>query len=156
MPGYERYQRFSREITNAVKLGIVTVTWTNEGKAFDYQKDGKRYHYDIAAHLATTERECFEPRIRSMAAGERPEFEYYSNDERDFDGVTLQNAVSEWVDTRARLIDFVSGLSEEERARVGVHTKFGELTVDGYLKIALDHDQDHLKSLERLATEVAH
>jgi len=36
---------------------------------------------------------------------------------------------------------------------VGVHTKFGELTVDGYLKIALDHDQDHLKSLERLATE---
>ncbi|TMD33832.1 MAG: DinB family protein [Chloroflexi bacterium] len=111
---------------------------------------------DIAAHLATTERECFEPRIRSMAAGERPEFEYYSNDERDFDGVTLQNALSEWVDTRARLIDFVSGLSEEERARVGVHTKFGELTVDGYLKIALDHDQDHLKSLERLATEVAH
>src|ERR1700730_1749548 len=109
-----------------------------------------------ATSRRTTERECFEPRIRSMAAGERPEFEYYSNDERDFDGVTLQSALTEWVDTRARLIDFVSGLSEEERARVGVHTKFGELTVDGYLKIALDHDQDHLKSLERLATEGAH
>jgi len=53
MPGYEHYQRLSHEMTNAVKLGILTVTWTNEGKAFDYQKDGKRYHYDIAARTAT-------------------------------------------------------------------------------------------------------
>lgn len=110
---------------------------------------------DIAAHLATTERECFEPRIRAMAAGERPEFEYYSNDERDFDGISLPTALAEWTDTRSRLIDFVRGLSEEERARVGVHKKFGELTVDGYLRIALEHDQDHLLSLERLATEAA-
>ncbi len=110
---------------------------------------------DIAAHLATTERECFEPRIRAMAAGDRPEFEYYSNDERDFDGVSLQEALKEWTETRARLIDYVQGLSEEERSRVGVHTKFGELTVDGYLRVALDHDQDHLRSLERLATEAA-
>ncbi len=110
---------------------------------------------DIAAHLAATERECFEPRIRAMAAGERPAFEFYSNDDRDFDDTTLQSALSEWTETRARLIDYVRGLSEEERARVGVHKKFGELTVDGYLKIALDHDQDHLRSLERLATEAA-
>jgi len=110
---------------------------------------------DIAAHLATTEKECFEPRIRAMAAGERPVFEYYSNDERDFDGIALQDALTEWGETRARLIDFVRGLSEEERARVGVHKKFGELTVDGYLRIALEHDQDHLLSLERLATEAA-
>lgn len=110
---------------------------------------------DIAAHLATTEKECFEPRIRAMAAGERPEFEYYSNDERDFDGITLPGALSDWNETRGRLIEFVRGLSEEERARIGVHRKFGELTVDGYLRIALEHDQDHLLSLERLATEAA-
>src|SRR5438128_2813988 len=53
MPGYEHHERLSREMTNAVKLGILTVTWTNEGKALDYQKDGKRYHYDIAARLVT-------------------------------------------------------------------------------------------------------
>jgi hypothetical protein len=110
---------------------------------------------DIAAHLATTERECFEPRIRAMAAGDRPEFGYYSNDERDFEGISLQSALTEWSETRARLLDYVRGLSEEDRARVGVHTKFGELTVDGYLRIALDHDRDHLRSLERLATEAA-
>ncbi|HSS95305.1 MAG TPA: DinB family protein [Candidatus Dormibacteraeota bacterium] len=111
---------------------------------------------DIAAHLAATETECFEPRIRAMAAGERPEFEFYSNDERDFDGISLQTALTEWAETRTRIIEFVRGLSEEERSRVGVHTKFGELTVDGYLQVALDHDQDHLKSLERLVTQAAH
>jgi hypothetical protein len=110
---------------------------------------------DVAAHLAATETECFEPRIRAMAAGERPEFEFYSNDGRDFDGISVQTALTEWADSRNRLIEFVRGLSAEERSRVGVHTKFGELTVDGYLRIALDHDQDHLKSLERLATEAA-
>ena len=91
-----------------------------------------------------------------MAAGERPEFDFYSNDERDFDGISLQTALTEWAETRTRIIEFVRGLSEEERSRVGVHTKFGELTVDGYLQIALDHDQDHLKSLERLVTQAAH
>ncbi len=110
---------------------------------------------DVAAHLAATETECFEPRIRAMAAGQRPQFEYYSNDERDFDGISLQAALTEWASTRNRLIDFVRGLSEEQRNRVGVHAKFGELTVDGYLRVALDHDQDHLRSLERLATEAA-
>ncbi len=110
---------------------------------------------DIAAHLAATEKECFEPRIRAMAAGQRPEFEWYSNDERDFDGITLQSALTEWTETRNQLIDFVRGLSDEERSRVGVHTKFGEVTVDAYLRIALDHDQDHLRSLERLATEAS-
>ncbi len=110
---------------------------------------------DVAAHLAATEKECFEPRIRAMAAGDRPEFEYYSNDERDFDGISLHTALAEWSETRGRLIDFVRALSDEERARVGVDKKFGEVTVDGYLRIALDHDQDHLTSLERLATEAA-
>jgi hypothetical protein len=110
---------------------------------------------DIAAHLATTEKECFEPRIRAMAAGERPKFEFYSNDDRGFEGISLEKALTEWADTRNRLIDFVRGLSEEDRNRVGVHVKYGELTVDGYLQIALDHDRDHLTSLEKLATEAS-
>src|SRR5258708_39923613 len=105
--------------------------------------------------MATTEKECFEPRIRAMAAGERPEFEFYSNDDRDFEGISLESALTEWAGTRNRLIDYVRELSEEERSRVGMHTKFGELTVDGYLRVALDHDRDHLRSLERLAAEAS-
>src|SRR5262249_1639591 len=52
MPGYERYQKLRREIAEAVKLGALSVTWTNEGKAFEYRKDGIRYRYDIATRKA--------------------------------------------------------------------------------------------------------
>jgi len=43
----------SREMTNAVKLGSLSVTWTNDSQAFEYRKDGKRYRYDIATRTAT-------------------------------------------------------------------------------------------------------
>jgi len=52
MPGAERFQRLSRESTNAVKLGSLSVTWKDEGKSFEYQKDGKRFRYDIANRIA--------------------------------------------------------------------------------------------------------
>ena len=48
MPGFERFQMMSRELTNAVGLGTLPVTWKDGGKAFEYQKDAKRYRYDIA------------------------------------------------------------------------------------------------------------
>jgi len=110
---------------------------------------------DIAAHLAATERECFEPRVRAMAAGESPRFEWYSNDERDFDGLTLDSVLADWTETRARLVEFVRGLSPEKRRRTGTHATFGQVTVDGYLRVALEHDRDHLGALERLAGELA-
>ncbi len=62
---------------------------------------------DIAAHLAATERECYEPRIRAIASGENPSFDVY--------------------------------------------TKYGDVSVDRYLEIALEHDRNHLRGLERLA-----
>lgn len=48
MPGYARYKKMSRDMTNAMKSGALTVTWKDEGQAFEYLKDGKRYRYDIA------------------------------------------------------------------------------------------------------------
>jgi len=110
---------------------------------------------DIAAHLSSSERECFEPRVRSMAAGDEPHFEFFTNDETDFSGVHVEKALEEWAEARARLIDFVRGLSEEQRGRTGHHQRFGRITVDRYLQIALEHDRDHLLALEKLAGRLA-
>jgi dipeptidyl-peptidase-4 len=54
-PGYAQYQKMSGELRNAVKMGSVSVTWKDGGKTFDYQWDGKTYHYDVAARKATEE-----------------------------------------------------------------------------------------------------
>ncbi|HEY1420535.1 MAG TPA: DinB family protein [Candidatus Dormibacteraeota bacterium] len=110
---------------------------------------------DIAAHLAASERECFEPRILAMAAGDMPRFEWYSNDERDFDGLSLESVLDEWTETRRRLLAFVGDLPPDARQRTGWHATYGEISVDQYLRIALEHDRDHLGALERLAGELA-
>ena len=53
MPGYERYQKMSREVTNAVKLGTLSVTWKDGGKALEYRWAGKRFRYDLAERKVT-------------------------------------------------------------------------------------------------------
>jgi hypothetical protein len=114
-----------------------------------HQRVGNWSPRDVAAHLAASESECFEPRIRAIAGGARPQFDFYSNDGRDFSAVDLDSALEEWAEARARLTEFVRLLSERELAQVGTHREYGELTVPAYLAVALEHDREHLRDLER-------
>ena len=52
MPGYAQFQKMRAEIPASVKLGVLQVRWIDGGKAFEYQRDGKLYRYDIAARQA--------------------------------------------------------------------------------------------------------
>src|SRR6266513_2817884 len=52
MTGYDQYQRMLREIPAAVKSGALVVTWADDGRAFEYGRDGRRYRFDL-----TTRRE---------------------------------------------------------------------------------------------------
>ena len=110
---------------------------------------------DIAAHLAATERDCYVPRVRAIAAGEHPSFELFTHDGADFSGIHLEDALEEWTATRLMLTGYVRTLDEEQRTRLtGRHDRYGDLTVDRYLEIALKHYRDHLSGLERLAGEL--
>ena len=53
LPGYERYERMSREIPGSVVSGALEATWQDDGRTFEYVRDGKRYRYDVAARRAT-------------------------------------------------------------------------------------------------------
>lgn len=53
MPGYEQFQKMSREIPGSVKLGSLAVQWKEDGSSFEYAWDGKRYHYDLATKQGT-------------------------------------------------------------------------------------------------------
>jgi DinB superfamily len=110
---------------------------------------------DIAAHLAATERDCYVPRIRAIAAGGNPKFDFFTNDGADFSGIHLDDALDEWTATRTMLIGFVQMLEPDQRTSLtGRHERYGDVTVDRYLEIALEHDRDHLRGLERLAGEL--
>ena len=58
-------RRSAPESRDAVKTGGLTVTW-KDAKTFEYQHDGKRYRYDIAAKAATV---IGEAPARAGAAG---------------------------------------------------------------------------------------
>jgi hypothetical protein len=110
---------------------------------------------DIAAHLAATESDCYVPRIRAIAAGERPSFDFFTHDGADFSGIHLDDALDEWTATRMMLLGYVRTLDTEQRTvRTGRHERYGDVTVDRYLQMALEHDRDHLRGLERLAGEL--
>jgi dipeptidyl-peptidase 4 len=48
MPGYEQHQKMAREIPGSVKMANAGATWTKDGKAIQYRKDGKSYRFDFA------------------------------------------------------------------------------------------------------------
>src|SRR5437870_3757940 len=82
---------------------------------------------DIAAHLAATERDCYVPRIRSIAAGENPKFDIFTNDDTDFGGIHLEDALDEWIATRTMLLGYVKTLDESRRTGLsGRHEKYGD------------------------------
>src|ERR1700678_2658484 len=49
MPGYQRFHELSGQINDSVRTGALRVTWKDGGAAFEYQKDGKKYRFDIAS-----------------------------------------------------------------------------------------------------------
>lgn len=105
---------------------------------------------EVAAHLEACQTECVLVRIRQIAAGAKPVFEFYDNDGWDFSGRDLRDSLDQWVESRARVFDFVRSLSPERLARTGTHRTFGEITVADYLKVDLEHDDAHLTDLKAM------
>jgi dipeptidyl-peptidase 4 len=52
MPGYEQAQRVARDGPTAVSGGAPTVSWLDNSEAFEYERDGRHYRYDVKARQA--------------------------------------------------------------------------------------------------------
>ena len=145
-------ERILEDLDNSQKLVIAMLRVSAEDPS---ARVGAWDLRDIAAHLAASERDCYVPRIRAIAAGESPVFGLFTNDDTDFSGIHLDDALDEWTATRTMLLGFVRTLDEPQRTQLaGHHEHYGRVTVDGYLEIALRHDHAHLSGLERLAGEL--
>jgi dipeptidyl-peptidase-4 len=53
VPGYEQYQQMSKELGTAVRSGALGVTWQDDGRSFEFQREGKTYRFDLRARTAT-------------------------------------------------------------------------------------------------------
>ncbi len=51
-PGYDQYQKMRTEVRASFQSGALRVTWKDDSRSFEYNKDGKRWRYDIASKKA--------------------------------------------------------------------------------------------------------
>jgi dipeptidyl-peptidase-4 len=47
MPGYDQYQKMAGQIAGAVRSGALSVRWAADSRSFEYDRDGKRYRYEV-------------------------------------------------------------------------------------------------------------
>ncbi|MFN0122073.1 MAG: DPP IV N-terminal domain-containing protein [Blastocatellia bacterium] len=73
MPGYEQYQRVSREIATAVKPGTLAAVWKDEGKALEFSRDGKLWRYEVATRQLSEAPAASGPNAGAGGRGPRPE-----------------------------------------------------------------------------------
>lgn len=115
----------------------------------DWSPSSDRWSFRfIAAHLATTEKECFLDRVKRLKEELRPEFQYYDNTDYDFSQQGLLTSVENWKATRWEIIEFVRGMTYEEREKEGVHETIGEMGLIDLFKLMIAHDQEHRQELQ--------
>jgi len=120
----------------------------------DWRPSDSRWSFRfIAAHMEACQTECVLVRVRQMAFGAKPSFDFYDNDGWDFSDRDLAESVRLWRESRARVFTFIRSLSAERLLRTGSHRTFGEITPVDYLKIDLDHDREHIKDVELMLAE---
>ena len=106
----------------------------------------------IAAHMEACELECVLVRLRQIVADPKAEFDFYDNDGWDFDDRDLLDSVEGFERGRAQIIAFARSLSPDRLARTGHHRTFGDVSVQRYLRIDLNHDREHLQDIKEMIT----
>jgi len=66
--GYDAAQRVARE-GSAITGSVTAVAWIDDGRAFEYDRDGKHYRYDVGAGRASAiDARSLEPAGRGRGA----------------------------------------------------------------------------------------
>jgi hypothetical protein len=109
--------------------------------------------HQVVGHLVSVEPLVWQARLDGLAAStEEPAWSWTEPGVSDApEAATLEGAVELFAVLRASTVARVSALDEAGWARTGLHATYGRLDVAGLIRIAADHDDDHLAYLESLA-----
>jgi hypothetical protein len=109
---------------------------------------------EVMAHLLDLERTVFVPRLRRIAAEERPAFETFDADawarERDHRARDFRADLAAFVEARAATLEFLRGLPRGAGERPGFSGHFGPVTLAQYATHVADHDLEHLGQMRDL------
>jgi uncharacterized damage-inducible protein DinB len=107
---------------------------------------------EIVGHLKDYE-EIFLSRAHQMLREDRPAFISHNQDElvrlRGYAAADVHYLFRALLELRREFVDLLSGLSEEQWRRTGVHSSWGEMTMVELVMIATLHDVNHADQIIR-------
>jgi DinB family protein len=104
---------------------------------------------DVVRHLIAVESDVWQPRLRQVAAEDDPHWPWTEPDRwLGEPSASLDDLLARFAAGRAETIAHVDALADSGWARTGTHATFGVLDVAGLLEKALEHDEEHLASLD--------
>ena len=107
---------------------------------------------EVTLHLAAVEEEVWHPRLDALATANFPRWPWVepglwsgAGDE------TFDGALAAFAERRAQTVARLDALDKEGWLRQGHHDTFGVLDVAALLRIALDHDEEHVRQIGRVS-----
>jgi hypothetical protein len=107
---------------------------------------------DVIRHLIAVEEEVWHARFRQLIAEDEPQWAWVEPDRwMGSPDASLDELLAGYADRRATTIALLGDLARDGWTRTGVHATYGRLDATGLMQKALDHDDEHIASLEQRA-----
>ena len=112
--------------------------------------DGEWGPNEAVRHLIAVEHEVWRPRLARLAKEDDPHWTWTEPGlAPGLDDASLLEVLTVFARRRARSVATVRALDEAGWARFGTHQTYGRLDVAGLLRLAIDHDEEHLAGIGR-------
>src|SRR5215475_8154686 len=106
--------------------------------------------HENLAHLAR-HHSIFLERLHRIMAEDAPELGRYRAEEdsrwSEWSSLTTDEVIRRLNNLRAAIIQFITGLSEPEENRIGIHPLFGQMDLNMWIEFFLLHEAHHLYKL---------
>jgi DinB superfamily len=101
--------------------------------------------YQVVLHLIAVETDVWQARLDQLATEDRPSWRWVEPGPRPGPiGERAATAVERFAGVRRATVVRLDALDDAGWARRGRHATYGELDVEGLLRVLADHDEEHL------------
>lgn len=102
-------------------------------------------------HLLAVESIVWQTRLAQVAKEDDPQWSWTEPGQAPgFEGAALSTILAAIAEARATTVSRVDALDEAGWQRFGTHATYGRLDVAGLLRLAHDHDEEHLAAIRAL------
>lgn len=104
---------------------------------------------DVVRHLIAVEEEVWHVRLRQLIAEDEPHWARAEPDRwQGSPGASMDELLVAYAERRATTIGLLTELDGDGWSKTGVHATYGPLDAAGLMQKAVDHDDEHIASLE--------